>query len=130
MSFPLQLWSAMQFALCTEDKVHGAKHRWVLQLGKPSGNQHMDWQAASPQDSGCLCCATSALGTPAAVGMWPLAHCKLPCALQGILSWFCLLAVTVQLSKIPQLWKGNTSSRMAGCTYSPPPSASCSAAQS
>lgn len=96
------MWSAMQSALCTDEKVHRAKHRWVLQLGKPAGNQHMDPQAATLQDSGCLCCATSALGTPQgrACGH-SCARGKFPRAVQGILSWCCLLALTVQLSKIP-----------------------------
>lgn len=130
-SFPLQMWSATQSALCIEEKAHRAEHRWVLQLGKPLGNQHMDSQAATLRDSSCLCCATSAAGTQQgrACGH-SCARGKIPRAEQGILSWCCLLAVTVQLSKIPQLWKGSTSSGMAGCTYSPPPSASCSAARS
>lgn len=46
----------MQSASYTVKKVHRAKHRWVLQLGKPAGNQHMDPHAATLQGSGWLCC--------------------------------------------------------------------------
>jgi len=81
------------------------------------------------QDSGCLLRATSASGTKMPAGVWPQL-----CPWQAPPVWFkgfevnVDLAWSVQLSKIPQLWKGNTSSRMAGCNYSPLASPSSSAA--
>lgn len=123
------MWRAMQSALRREKKADEDEHRCVLHWGEPAEKQHMAPHAAPLQDSGCLCCATSASGTEMPAGMWPqLCPWRAPPVQCKGFEANVGLALTVQLSKIPQLWEGKASSRMDGCNYSPLASPSSPAA--